>query len=81
MYVCMYVYTKIPARWKKSVEWEEVTVLPREIMIPGCETEIESTVGEESRATFERLYVETPKVFTVQGWNRWFMQIRRRRIV
>lgn len=25
-------------------------------------------------------HVETPKVFTEQGWNRWFMQIRRRRI-
>ena len=38
MCVCVCVCTKIPARWRKSVGWEEVTVLPREIIIPGKRT-------------------------------------------
>lgn len=34
---------------------------------------------EGGRLSRERpSHVETPKVFTEQGWNRWFMQIRRR---
>lgn len=63
----------------------------REIMIPG-QKDGQSLAGRRGGKAFSTLendppsppsppaHVETPKVFTEQGWNRWFMQIRRRRI-
>lgn len=51
----------------------------REIMIPG-QKDGQSLAGRRRLPRERPSHVETPKVFTEQGWNRWFMQIRRRRI-